>query len=560
MSKVDVAKQLRKELENLRRTGETRDACFIRWYLGVRLGNQEPFICDGPGDGGIDAIRYPDPGENKVLIVQSYYADVTKSKSIPLSKFERFLELPDIFSNKILFDEWIENVRTDLKPAYRDLYRKLRDKKFHAEWMFLTTAKSNVAVDKSLKRFKRKHSKTLLSDKPEIIRAFLLYLEGAAPPDEPLTFRYEGQPLISQHKEPTVAVYAAKLDDILKYVKKDPTLRLFSRNVRLAIKGSKINEGMKKTFMSSPEEFLHGHNGLTIICSNSSISHGVVTLEQPNVVNGAQTLLSLRDLRPSRGKALILTRIVDVGDYGSNSSIVRNIVVRSNTQNAITPPDLVACDQRQVEIERYFRAQGRIYIRRRGQEVLEMGPRAGKQIKSVNLAKVMACCDSRVGIWAAGHSKNALFENDFYKLIFEKPSLKELFAKYRLYELLDDSRKSASMTKKNKYRYAWRNVLAAAWQIIDGDIDLRKSVVQQQSLVDIRIGERDTTKLRNELRNLYEDGWNMYLKVRKRDADMLPHKYFFGDSERANTIADTLARRHSKKIIRVLKEVFDKAT
>jgi hypothetical protein len=70
MRKPNFPTLLRSELAQLRGSKETTDTCFVRWYLGVRLGidGTRLFHTDGPRDGGIDAVRYPAPGERKVVL------------------------------------------------------------------------------------------------------------------------------------------------------------------------------------------------------------------------------------------------------------------------------------------------------------------------------------------------------------------------------------------------------------------------------------------------------------------------------------------------------------
>ena len=229
MSSLTDIKHLKREIENLRIPSETPDACFIRWYLDVRLGSHESelFISDGPGDGGLDAIRYPARGDKRVIIVQSYYADLNKVKRIPKNKLENFLRLPEIINDRVLQNEWLkENVRENLKNRYSHLFNKIRRGSLIPEWMFLTTANSSLQTRKLINKTRNRGYHSILIDRNDILRAFSLYKEGAAPPDEPLIFRFEGQPLIHNNKGPATAVYAARLDDILKYVKEDSMLRL----------------------------------------------------------------------------------------------------------------------------------------------------------------------------------------------------------------------------------------------------------------------------------------------------------------------------------------------
>jgi AIPR protein len=446
-----------------------------------------------------------------------------------------------------------EEVRQELQVRYGDLWKKIHHNAFQPEWLFLTTATSNAFAETALARARRERHRAsiLIIDRPDVLRAFALYQEGAAPPDDPLDFRFEGSPFAYHNGEPHTAVYAARLDDILHYVRKDPALRLFSRNVRLALRSSPINAEIKRTFRQEPQDFMLGHNGITIICSRSQITGGHVRLEQPNVVNGAQTLLSLRDEPSSHGRALALTRVIDIGDYTANARLVRAIAVRSNTQNAISAPDLVACDERQVQLERYFRRNGRIYIRRRGQEVLEMGPRSGTKIRSIALAQILACCDRRIGIWSAGHSKNALFEPHTYQDLFEKPSLDEIYAKYSVFEVLDAARKTAPQSRRRKLRYVWRNALSATWVIIDSDAELRWEVIRNKILTRHRAATAAEPKLMRELRGIYDFAWKMYLNAKKRDRDLEPDKFFFGEAVRADQIAQRLAKKFDHRLRKV---------
>jgi len=552
---------LRKELVSLARPGEELDACFMRWYLEVRLAPSSPElkITDGPGDGGIDAIVFGSHGDGRTVIVQSHATDLEHAKPLSLPKLKDFLKLPEVFhSEPNKFRQWLKDtrVRPNLHREYQSLSNKIRSGRIRPQWLYLTTAKANNSAHAQVNSARRTKHEALLADRDDVFRAFALYLEGAAPPDDPLEFRFREQPLrVTMTGQPAMAVYAAVLDDLIKYVQRDKLLRLFSRNVRLLISQSPINNRIVDTYHNAPRELLTSHNGLTIICAKSSITRDKVILEQPNVVNGAQTLLSLAGEHRLNGAALVLARVVDVGDYKSNAGLIRNIVLRTNTQNSISPPDLVACDQRQVEIERFFRAQGRIYIRRRGQELLEMGPRAGAKIRSIRLAQVLACCDEKVGVYAAGHSKNDLFEGDNYEFLFEQPSLQEILSRYCMFELIDASRREAKKALRGKLRYAWRNVLAAVWSCICEDQELRSEVCDRGVLNAVKLKERTTKPLREVLLMMLMFAWKRYWAEAQRRRDLKPDQYFFGDKNRTVEICATIERRFSRRLTRALRQV-----
>jgi len=544
----------------LRNDGEKVDNAFIRWYLDVRLGPSRPElrITDGPRDGGIDAIWYPGTFSDEVHIVQSFYTTNGTKKSAPRKKVAEFLDLPEHFGvPPKAFSIWLEGrkVRTDLHGIYHDLNDKIRRQKWQPVWLFLTSARSTAQARALITSARKRGDQAILAAQADVSRAYALYLEGAAPPDKPLEFRHQGDTLTYQPKGlPRVKVFAARLDDLLAYVEQDRTLRLFSRNVRLLVRGAPANRKLLETYRESPQELFLGHNGITVICSkiDPGSREGFVRLSEPNVVNGAQTLLTLRNQGRS-ARAVVLAKVIEIEDYKKAAETVQEIAVRTNSQTAVTPQDLISCDERQVEIERYFRRKRRIYIRRRGQELLEMGPRAGLRMTSTRLAQVLACCSARDGVVIAGRKKADLFEGERYERLFWEQPISSIFAQQLVWELVEEARKNSHARKRNKYRYASRNVLAAIWLVVDADRQIRTALTRGALLNSVEDSSAYSSDVPQLVQKMFETAWSRYRTATHRNPDLSPAHFFFGDVERADQLNRALANRYRKRLLKLLR-------
>ena len=103
---------------------------------------------------------------------------------------------------------------------------------------------------------------------------------------------------------PTSIVFA-QLADFISYMDDDPFDLLFARNVRLTLGNTPVNREIAQTFVSAPTEFAYSNNGITVLCEK--VTHdpgkGRLTVVNPRVVNGSQTLHSIRNARTTSAGA-----------------------------------------------------------------------------------------------------------------------------------------------------------------------------------------------------------------------------------------------------------------
>ena len=187
----------------------------------------------------------------------------------------------------------------------------------------------------------------------------------------------------------------ARLVDFIAYMESDPFDLLFARNVRVqkSVKSSEANRSIQDTFRRRPREFVYSNNGITVLCEKSIYESGPkqLTLINPRVVNGSQTLHSIRDVDSPSHNARAMVRIIEIPRLSGNElrreirdrrNVIDNITTRSNLQNPIKRWDLVSNDDFQMELYRTFRRHGYFYQRREGEWDLR-----SRELRSVGVAK-----------------------------------------------------------------------------------------------------------------------------------------------------------------------------
>ena len=128
------------------------------------------------------------------------------------------------------------------------------------------------------------------------------------------------------------------------YSRKDVGIKLFNANVRSALTAGKINEDIKNT-AADPEEsknFFYYNNGITATCSSMSIQGNRVSLNDLQVINGAQTVYSLsRALKHlETSDVYVLFRVIETGDaYRKKNKVADQITKYQNTQNPVKVSD-----------------------------------------------------------------------------------------------------------------------------------------------------------------------------------------------------------------------------
>jgi hypothetical protein len=204
--------------------------------------------------------------------------------------------------------------------------------------------------------------------------------------------------------------YACVIDlpDFLNKLKEDidESEKLFVRNVRLAKEKSPVNKDIKDTYLHYTREFFFGNNGIHIICTKARFGTGMVEIYNPSIINGGQTLRTLRDEIPIsaiRRVGKILARITEIPEsiqsQKKNKQFVDDVIFRSNNNNKMEPWDLRSNDEIQVRIANELHHR-RIYYERKESEWKKKKAEfhdIKMPLSSVELAQITAVCTDEIG-------------------------------------------------------------------------------------------------------------------------------------------------------------------
>lgn len=140
--------------------------------------------------------------------------------------------------------------------------------------------------------------------------------------------------------------------------------QLYEKNVRQFLGGRRrVNKGIQKTLLETPDQFGLYNNGITIVVSKFvDKGNGAYELHQPYIVNGCQTTRSIWDIfrlqketnikkypdevagwEKEVAKGIVVVKIVQVGV--DNEDLLENITRYTNSQNAVSEKDFVTLDE-----------------------------------------------------------------------------------------------------------------------------------------------------------------------------------------------------------------------
>ncbi len=210
------------------------------------------------------------------------------------------------------------------------------------------------------------------------------------------------------------------------------------------------------TFQKSPNDFVFSNNGITIICDD--IHHDPpareLSIDNPRVVNGSQTLHSIRDVDHPSIFGRVMVRLIKIPRPALTDlrvlaerrrEIIRSISLRSNFQNPIKKWNLRANDDYQHALARYFHDKKLFYERRqnewrdRRRQMQEFGLKQGPDLRL--LTQLIASYQWRrksMGPAVAKARLGELFEDDNYKVVVQTTP-EVAYQMYKFWELVEDA-------------------------------------------------------------------------------------------------------------------------
>jgi hypothetical protein len=141
---------------------------------------------------------------------------------------------------------------------------------------------------------------------------------------------------------------------------------LFESNVRDFQGTTEVNDAIRNTLGSTnTPDFWWLNNGVTILSSRAAINGDIVSIQEPQIVNGLQTSTQISQHFSTGGvkgdSRSVMIKVVSSEDDESRDKIIK----ATNSQNPIQPATLRATDKVQRDIEVTLKAYGLFYDRRK---------------------------------------------------------------------------------------------------------------------------------------------------------------------------------------------------
>ncbi len=415
---------IRSEVNNLAKShiGFAKDNLFVLWFvkayiLGVEDQSADRWVNGGAGDGGLDAIVIDDKTEVVHFVQGKFRAPFGRNEQgAPIYKF--ISDCQNVCgANPTNLQSMLERLEPYTKELVGAAALKISKKGYRPRLYFITTGRVSNRARRETKREslqKIEECTFEIFDEHEIRALYKDYRDGVAPPTPSAVLQIErdaGQFVERVDRSTGIKSWFFPVE--AKSIKALYDLcgtRLFARNIRGYLgDATSINNAIRNTLKTSPENFFHFNNGITIVCSAAQYERGrshQIQLWNPQVINGQQTVRTMA-AHSGGGKACVLVKVIEVprDDEDSYDEFISNIVAATNWQNPIKSSDLRANDTRQIKLQMALRALGYQYLRKRESKG-EARKSYGKgyiQIKKEELAQAVAACefdphDTRSGV------------------------------------------------------------------------------------------------------------------------------------------------------------------
>lgn len=163
-----------------------------------------------------------------------------------------------------------------------------------------------------------------------------------------------------------------QLKDFYKFISDDAgqlIKNLFESNVRDYQGSTQVNEEIQKSLSErGKEDFWWLNNGVTVVSSKAVQSGKILTIEDPQIVNGQQTSTEIynfyKEANTEAENRSVMVRIVSVSESASRDRIIK----ATNSQTSIPPASLRATDKIHRDIEEYLSPFGLYYDRRKNSQ------------------------------------------------------------------------------------------------------------------------------------------------------------------------------------------------
>lgn len=341
----------------------------IRDWDDVDDAASEVILCDGAGDGGIDAAVFikADPDENIegdtwMLIQAKFNTAMAGPETITY-------EAQKVFSTLEGHNKALSSLSAELVERLRNFLAN-RGPNDKLEYVLATSRKLTAEEARYLEDVKTlgkaKFGEGFDTDSVSIETIYKKVCEEEKSAGAGLAVTLRTQVSSSSDE---LLIGATALADVFAFmqeykVKSGDLDMLYEKNVRKHL-GSKrkVNKGIEKTIADYPERFGLYNNGITIVAEGyTKGSDGYHTLLNPYIVNGCQTTRSIwsvltrklnsggkapsetqKEWESRLSRAVVVTKIVVI--HAGSEQLLTETTRYTNSQNAVGEKDFIALEE-----------------------------------------------------------------------------------------------------------------------------------------------------------------------------------------------------------------------
>jgi hypothetical protein len=541
------------------------DEAFVLFVLREVLGLEES-ICDealdagGPKDCGVDAFWVNDEDKEVYLLQGKYYNinhEVDENEIDNFLNSLQYLLAPPI-SLQGRAKKYIQEKSQD--------YKEYIERSYDTRLIFATSSNYKPAARKKAEIFNTQHKdeKIELLDAREIIER-MSDLKRKDKPNIQLSLENG----YHEHKSKNIPYVVCSIfaDDLAKAYKEHKG-NILEQNLRYGLPGGKINKGIDQTLRDSKDRknFWYYNNGITIICDSYEIKNGLISIQNAQIVNGAQTTKTIYGVSLSLGfeplhELSVLARIIKTN---KNQDLIANIRDFNNKQNPTKPRDFISHRKEQEKLQSEFELLNYFYEIKRGEKYEETKAREIKKKKLDvidNLTVAQARCSFLGKPAQAKSQKNSLLDpnGEYYKDIFAA-NAKTLLLAYKCYEFAKESfkefKKHTKEIKEEKefMLHGTTHIVAVMGGIIEEIVGVNK-IINNDDLFDQFISDEKLKIIYDNAVDFIEDQYSTRLEMhRSAHLSFVPSKYF-KNAEEATSLLDKIDKKVKKNFVKMEKEI-----
>ena len=341
----------------------------LRDWHEVDSTSAEVILCDGAGDGGIDAavfiredLEEGIEGDNWILVQSKYGSSYSGADTIGMEAQKLFATLEGKRERlSSLSAELVERLRTFISNS---------SPKDRLDYVILTNRRLSQEEQEYLGNVKTlgrsKFGPIFDVDGVSIETLYNKVIESDSSTETKLTVRL--RTTVASSGE-ILLIGATTLENVFRFMQEYRTISgdldlIYEKNVRKFLGNKKkVNKGIERTIDLYPERFGLYNNGITIVAEAvEKLVNDELMLTNPYIVNGCQTTKSIwsvlqRRLNAGGGapseaqkawesqlaQAVVVTKIVIVGVGGEE--LLTETTRFTNSQNAVGEKDFIALEK-----------------------------------------------------------------------------------------------------------------------------------------------------------------------------------------------------------------------